>query len=196
MLANLRTTAAALALVLAAIPAVVPAAGAELGEDGLHKQPWFTTSFKDVAEDMADAKAAGKRLAIVFEQRGCIYCAKLHEEVLSDPKVADYIKENFVVVQYNLFGDEEVTDTDGESLSEKEAARKWRVVYTPTFLFLPEEVRQGEDAGRAAVATMPGAFGKGTTLNMFRWVAEKGYAGEEHFQKYHARKLAEGGQGD
>ena len=196
MLANLRTTTAALALVLAAIPAVVPAAGAELGEDGLHKQPWFTTSFKDVAEDMADARAAGKRLAIVFEQRGCIYCAKLHEEVLSDPKVADYIKENFVVVQYNLFGDEEVTDTDGESLSEKEAARKWRVVYTPTFLFLPEEVRQGEDAGRAAVATMPGAFGKGTTLNMFRWVAEKGYAGEEHFQKYHARKLAEGGQGD
>jgi hypothetical protein len=24
---------------------------------------------------------------------------------------------------------------------------------------------------------------------MFQWVAEKGYEGDEHFQKYHARKL-------
>jgi hypothetical protein len=38
---------------------------------------------------------------------------------------------------------------------------------------------------------MPGAFGKWTTLNMFRWVHEKGYEGEEHFQKYHARKFLE-----
>ena len=38
---------------------------------------------------------------------------------------------------------------------------------------------------------MPGAFGKWTTLDMFRWVHEKGYEGDEHFQKYHARKLNE-----
>ena len=168
-----------------------PAHAFEIGEDGLHKQPWFSSTFKDIAEDIADATAQGKRLAIVFEQRGCIYCKKLHETVLSDPKVADYISKNFVVVQYNLFGDEEVTDSDGDTLAEKAAARKWRVVYTPTFMFMPETLPEGEDAGRAAVSTMPGAFGKGTTLNMFRWVAEKGYDGEEHFQKYHARKLAE-----
>ena len=34
---------------------------------------------------------------------------------------------------------------------------------------------------------MPGAFGKGTFLDMFNWVREKGYEGDEHFQKYHAR---------
>ena len=31
-------------------------------------------------------------------------------EVLADPEVRDYIKEHFMVVQYNMFGDEEVTD--------------------------------------------------------------------------------------
>lgn len=167
------------------------ALSAELGDDGLHKQSWFTSSFRDMAEDIQTAKDEGKRLAIIFEQRGCIYCKRLHETVLSDPKVSDYIKSNFLVIQYNMFGDEEVTDLDGETLTEKTAARKWRLYYTPTIMFLPEEAPEGKDTAQAAVSVMPGAFGKGTTLNMFKWVMEKGYDGNEHFQKYHARKLAE-----
>ena len=43
----------------------------------------------------------------------------------------------------------------------------------------------------STVATMPGAFGKWTFLNMFRWVHEKGYDSDEHFQKYHARIINE-----
>ncbi|MGI9355389.1 MAG: thioredoxin family protein [Rhizobiaceae bacterium] len=169
----------------------VTATAAEVGEDGLHKQSWFATSFRDMAEDIHTAKDEGKRLAIIFEQRGCIYCRKLHQEVLSDEKVANYIKDNFMVVQYNLYGDEEVTDLDGETLTEKTAARKWRVVFTPTIIFLPEEADDKKDVGQAAVSTIPGAFGKGTTLHMFEWVKAKGYGGEEPFQKYHARRLRE-----
>lgn len=164
---------------------------ATMGEDGLHKQDWFSITFKDVAEDIADANAADKRLVLVFEQRGCIYCAKMHETLLSDPEVAQYIKENFHVVQFNLFGDEEVTDMDGEALSEKLAARKWAVVFTPTMLFMPEQAVEGVSAAEAAVAKMPGAFGKLTFLHLFQWVNEKGYESDEHFQKYHARKIEE-----
>ncbi|WP_425602901.1 thioredoxin family protein [Hoeflea algicola] len=159
----------------------------ELGEDGLHKQNWFSMTFRDVAEDIETAKADGKRLVMIFEQRGCIYCAKMHEELLADPEVAEFIKANFMVVQYNMFGDEEVTDLDGETLTEKTAARKWGYVFTPTLVFLPEDAPDNVPVAQAAVATMPGAFGKWTFLNMFKWVSEKGYEGEEHFQKYHAR---------
>ena len=60
----------------------------EIGEDGLHKQPWFAVTFKDMQEDLTDAGDAGKRLAVIFEQRGCIYCRKLHEEVFSDPEIS------------------------------------------------------------------------------------------------------------
>ncbi|MEX3008123.1 thioredoxin family protein [Hoeflea sp. TYP-13] len=169
----------------------MPVSAASVGEDGLHKQDWFSITFKDVGEDIETARESGKRLAIVFEQRGCIYCAKMHEELLSDPEVADYIKANFNVVQFNMFGDEEVTDIDGEVLTEKTAARKWGVVFTPTILFLPDEAPAEGNAAEVAVAKMPGAFGKWTFLNMFRWVNEKGYAGEEHFQKYHARIIDE-----
>ncbi|MEZ5809059.1 MAG: thioredoxin family protein [Zhengella sp.] len=170
----------------------IAAQAAEIGDDGLHKQAWFANTFRDVAEDIETAASEGKRLAIVFEQRGCIYCRAMHEKILSDPEVADYIKANYMVVQYNMFGDTEVTDLDGEELSEKNAARKWGFVFTPTIVFLPEAVPEGETTvAKAAVAIMPGAFGKNTFLNMFRWVREKGYEGEEHFQKYHARIINE-----
>ncbi len=161
---------------------------ATIGDDGLHKQDWFALTFRDIAEDIETAAAEGKRLALVFEQRGCIYCAKMHEELLSDPEVAEYLQEHFLVVQYNMFGDEEVTDLDGEVLTEKTAARKWGYVFTPTIVFLPHEVPSDSmSVSKAAVATMPGAFGKWTFLNMFKWVYERGYDGNEHFQKYHAR---------
>ena len=173
---------------------------AEVGDDGLHKEAWFTITFRDIADDIAQAKAEGKRLALTFEQRGCIYCAQMHEKILSDPEVRDYISANFMVVQYNMFGDEEVTDLDGETLTEKTAARRWGYVFTPTIVFLPEEAPEGKTVAEAAVATMPGAFGKWTFLNMFRWVREKGYERDEHFQQYHARIInelrAEGRLGD
>lgn len=165
----------------------------EIGDDGLHKEDWFSLTFKDVADDIQAAKEEGKRLVLVFEQRGCIYCKKMHEELLTDPEVRDYIKTNFKVVQYNLFGDEEVTDLDGETLTEKSAGRRWSVVFTPTILFMPEDVPEKGTAGEAAVAIMPGLFGKQTFLNMFEWVRTKGYNTDEHFQKYHARRLVEKG---
>jgi len=162
---------------------------ASIGEDGIHKQDWFSITFKDVAEDISDASAQGKRLVLLFEQRGCIYCAKMHETILSDPEVASYLQEHFHVVQFNLFGDEEVIDMDGQALAEKAAARKWGVVFTPTMLFMPEQAIDGTSVSDAAVARMPGAFDKLTFLHLFQWVKEKGYESDEHFQKYHARKI-------
>src|SRR5690606_13764435 len=108
--------------------------------------------------------------------------------VFSRADVADYISDNFFVVQLNLHGDIEVTDFDGETLTEKQAARKWGLLFTPTFLFLPETVDEGQTVQQAAVAMMPGAFGAGTTLDLLTWVREKRYLpeGEEDFQRYHA----------
>ncbi len=177
--------------ILALLAAGSTLAAAEVGDDGLHKEDWFSITFRDIREDIAAAKSDGKRLAIVFEQRGCIYCAAMHEKILSDPEVRDFIEANFMVVQYNMFGDEEVTDLDGEVLSEKKAARKWGYVFTPTIVFLPEDAPAGKSVSEVSVATMPGAFGKWTFLNMFRWVHEKGYQKDEHFQIYHARIIQE-----
>ena len=164
---------------------------AEIGDDGLHKAPWMRDTFKDLAEDLEEATAEGKRLMVMIEQRGCIYCKKMHEEVFVVPEIASFIEDNFFVVQLNMFGDVEVTDFDGTTLSEKQMAKKWGLLFTPTILFFPSEVGDDVTAPSASVAMMPGAFGRYTTFNMLNWVVEEGYNSDENFQKYHARKFAE-----
>lgn len=169
-----------------------PLAAAQLGDDGLHKTEWMRDTFKDLREDLDEANAEGKRLMLMFEQRGCIYCTKMHEEVFPRPEIAAYMNENYFVVQLNLHGATEVTDFDGEVLSEREMARKWGMLFTPTMLFLPQEVAE-VPAPQAAVAMMPGAFGPGTVLDMLTWVVEERYLDQstEDFQRYHARRIQE-----
>ena len=183
--------------ILALLIMPLTAIAAELGDDGLYKTDWMRDTFKDLNEDLAEANAEGKRLLIIFEQRGCIYCTKMHEEVFPTEPLNTYLKENFFVVQMNLYGDIEVTDFDGETLTEKNAARKWGMLFTPSMLFLPEEVPEGQTAMQAAVTMMPGAFGKGTTLDMLTWVNEKRYELDngEDFQRYHARMIQERSDG-
>jgi len=163
----------------------------EIGDDGLHKTPWMRTTFLDMREDLASANIEGKRLLILVEQRGCIYCNKMHDEVFTVPDIEKYIVDHYFVVQLNMFGDIPVTDFDGETLSEKKMARKWRLMFTPTLIFLPEQVPEGQSLLDAAVTMMPGAFGKFTTRHLLHWIVEKRYLGDEPFQKYHARMLIE-----
>lgn len=178
---------------LAAALLAMPAAAVELGDDGLHKAEWMRDTFKDLQEDLAEANAEGKRMAIIFEQRGCVYCQKMHQEVFPEPVLHDYIMENYFIIQMDLYGATEITDFDGEALAEKDAARKWGILFTPTILFLPEEVGEDQTAQSAAVSTIPGAFALGTTLDMFTWVNEKRYELDngEDFQRYHARRIRE-----
>lgn len=182
---------------LAALLLALPLPAAELGDDGLHKTDWMRETFKDLREDLAEANSEDKRLMLIVEQRGCIYCTRMHEQVFPRPEIDAYLRENFFVVQINLHGDTEVTDFDGEVLSEKAATRKWGLLFTPSILFLPEEVPEGESAAEAAVALMPGAFEAATTRDMLTWVDEKRYAldTDEDFQRYHARRIQERASG-
>lgn len=163
---------------------------AEMGDDGLHKAAWMRETFKDLSEDLEEATAEGKRLAVIIEQQNCMYCKKMHEEVFSDPYIYDYLMENFFVVQINMFGNVEVTDFDGETLEERDMVSKWGMLFTPTMMFFPSEVTQDRPAAQTMVAAMPGAFAKGTTRDLLTWVNENLY--EEpgaSFQKYHAEQF-------
>ncbi len=179
--------------VLACVFIAGQVAAATMGDDGLHKADWMHDTFKDLQEDLAEANAEGKRLLVIIEQRGCIYCRKMHEEVFVEPMIEELLHEKFFVIQINMFGDVEVTDFDGEAMAEKDVVKRWGALFTPVMMFFPEEVGDDMTAQQAAVAAMPGAFGKWTTFNLLNWVLEKGYDSDEPFQKYHARKFAEQG---
>ncbi len=200
----------ALALMLlgfaaAAVPAVAeealpPPVGPEnprvepILEDGHYRQSWFALSFLDLREDFAEAKAAGLRLAIIFEQRGCPYCAKLHTEVLAQKYINDYLRQNFRVLQLDLWGSREVTDFDGTRLSEKALAERWGVIFTPTIVFFKDDLSGLEGKwGRALEATerLPLSYGRDTFFDLIVWVRHKLYERDRNFQRFHLQRLAE-----
>ncbi len=192
MSAMLNAARLSVALLLSLTLVTVAAAEPRIGDDGLYKQPWFVESFLDLREDLADAQAADKRLAIIWEQRGCPYCKDLHTVNLGKPEISEYIKANFAIIQLNLWGDREVTDVDGEVTTEKKLARKWGVVFTPTIHFLPEatELDQSQAGNRQLVAVMPGYFRPFHFARMFEYVKERRYE-HDHFQKYLSEKAEE-----
>lgn len=181
------------ALAMPALPTVAGAATeATVGDNGLFTQPWFHESFLDLAEDMAEAKDAGKHLAIIFEQRGCPYCREMHRVNLAREEITDYIKQHFMVLQLDLWGSREVTDFDGETLEERALARKWRVTYTPTISFFSNEIdlASKQDGRDLETARMPGYFKPYHFVSMFEYVAG-GHWKKEHFQKYIQAKFDE-----
>ena len=107
--------------------ATTPLLEAEKGDDGIWHQKWFVQGFLDLKDDHAGARAKGKSFAVVFEQRGCVYCTKMHTDVLAQPYINAYVAANFDIVQLDLFGSREVTDFDGEKLPEKSAQRIFKV---------------------------------------------------------------------
>ena len=102
------------------------------------KPQWFKNSFLDINEDIAEAKAEGKRLMLYFYQDGCPYCKKLLEDNFGQRAIADKTRNNFDVVPINIWGDREITIGD-QMQTEKQLAAQLRVMYTPTLIFFNEE---------------------------------------------------------
>ncbi len=101
-----------------------PIAPPEMGDDGLYTQPLFIHTFLDSREDLIDTKRHGKRFAVVWEQKGCSACKRLHFVNFRVPEVRDFVRDNFDLLQLNVHGPREVTDFDGAVLEERQLARR------------------------------------------------------------------------
>ena len=125
---------------------VNPAKAEKLTEDGLHTQDWFIQdSFLELADDAQNAIDGGKRLVVMWELKGCPYCAETHRVNFQDERIVAYMKQHFDVLQLNYIGSKRVTDFQGEELSEKEMGKRYAVRYTPTIQFFPDDITGLED---------------------------------------------------
>jgi thioredoxin-related protein len=173
---------------------VTPRVEPTLEPDGLYHQSWFQLSFLNLKDDFAEAKAAGRRFAVIFEQRGCPYCIKLHTEVLAQRYINDYLRQNFTIVQLDLWGAREVTDFDGTVLPERALAERWGVIFTPTVVFFKDDLaglqgKWGRDL--EAIERLPLSYGRDTFYDLFVWVRHKLYERDRNFQRFHISRIAE-----
>jgi thioredoxin-related protein len=119
-------------------PSDAPTKGAFYGGVTTEYPAWFKNSFLSLKEDVAEAKASGRRVILLFTQDNCPYCHLLVERNLSQRDIETTLKSRFDVIQINLWGDREVTGLDGVTATEKNFAAALKVQFTPTILFLDE----------------------------------------------------------
>jgi len=152
-------------------------AQAVMTDDGFYTEPWFLESFLELADDLTAAGEKNKRLAIMWELRGCPYCKETHLVNFARPEIADYVKTRFEILQLNIVGSREVTDFDGEKLSEKLFARKYGVRAVPTFQFFPDKIAGLADKTprEREVARAQGYIEPTPFLDVFRFVADRDY---------------------
>ncbi len=97
------------------------------------------SSFLNLKQDAEEAAQAGKQLMLMFEQEGCVYCMEMRRVNFADREIAEFIAAHFDLIQLDIWGDREVTDFTGRTLSEKDYARELKVQFTPMTLFVNGE---------------------------------------------------------
>ncbi len=85
---------------------------------------------------------------LFFYQARCKWC-KLMDEVINDPSIKDILRENANVIKIDAFGKDKLP---GQGMTGSELARKYRVLGTPTLIFL--------GAGRQELLRIPGVLTK------------------------------------
>ena len=87
--------------------------------------------YKDYEAGMAAARAQGKPVLIDFTGFGCVNCRKMEAAVWTDPRVADRLTKDFVLI--SLYVDDktplpspiEVTDEQGQTKTLRSIGAKW-----------------------------------------------------------------------
>jgi thioredoxin-related protein len=74
---------------------------------------WFAESLLHLPDDVAEATREGKRVMLYFGQDGCPYCKRLLEVNFRDPAIASKAQRNLVALALYIWGDRDVTWTDG-----------------------------------------------------------------------------------
>ena len=90
-------------------------------------------------EGMAAAKAQGKPVLIDFTGFGCVNCRKMEAAVWTDPKVADMLTNDFILI--SLYVDDktplkepyEVTDSEGNTKTLRTVGAKWSYLQSQKF---------------------------------------------------------------
>lgn len=140
---------------------------------------WFKRSFLDLQEDLKESTDNGKKgLIVYFGQKRCPYCQMLIDVNFGQKEIENYTREHFDLVPIDIWGVEEVTDVDGNVLTQREFAKREQTNFTPSLLFFNED---GEQVMRLRGYYPPYEF-----MAALQYVAE-GHYKREKFKVYLAR---------
>lgn len=148
-------------------------------EEPLEHPDWFKISLGDLNDDIAEARANGKfGIMVYYGQARCAYCEQFLEINLTDDSILRYVREHFDVIPVDIWGIEDIVDTDGNSYSERELSIRYKTNFTPSLVFYD---RDGKPVYRLRGYYPPYQF-----RAALHYVAE-GFYRVEKFRDYLAR---------
>lgn len=171
-----RRTVLALAF---ALPALGSAHGTEedVAAPSLVAEPWFLQAPSDLAADAARAGAQGRHLMVLWERAGNPECAEIHQKILRDATIADFVRSRFLVAQLDLSGSRQIADLDGERLPEAKLGEKYGVRFTPTIQVFAADSATKAPRQRELVR-LQGFVEPAHALAVFHFVADRAYETE------------------
>ncbi len=97
---------------------------------------WFKLSLGDLNDDLEEARNSGKKGIITyFGQKRCAYCEQFFKTSLADNDIQNYLRKHYDIIAFDIWGIEEVTDTDGKQYTERELSLHYKTNFTPSLVF-------------------------------------------------------------
>ncbi|MGD2052834.1 MAG: thioredoxin fold domain-containing protein [Gammaproteobacteria bacterium] len=105
-------------------------------EEALVYPDWFKLSMGDLNEDIKEAARAGKSgILVYFGQKRCAYCEQFLKENLGAADIEHYIREYYDIIPIDIWGIEDIVDTNGETYTERELSIRYKTNFTPSLVF-------------------------------------------------------------
>jgi thioredoxin-related protein len=102
------------------------------------KTPRYAFRDHPMITEATDLQAlAAKPLAVLFEDKSCVDCDKLHDGYLQDPEVLK-ILEKYTLVRLDALSDDPITAVDGTRTTPREYAADLDLTYRPGFVLFDE----------------------------------------------------------
>ena len=109
-------------------------------EEELVYPDWFKLSLGDLRDDLREAKDAGKKGIITyFGQKRCAYCEQFFKTSLADVEIQNYLRDHYDVIAFDIWGIDDIIDTDGTTYTERELSIKYKTNFTPSLVFYDAE---------------------------------------------------------
>ena len=148
-------------------------------EEELTYPDWFKLSLGDLNDDLNEATLAGKQGIITyFGQKRCAYCEQFFETSLADPDIKNYLLKHYDLIAFDIWGIDDIIDTDGNQYSERELSIRYKTNFTPSLVFYNNE--------GTAVFRLRGFYPPYKFRAALKYVAEEFYK-KESFSEYIAR---------
>jgi len=146
---------------------------------------FFNETWGDLPEELQKAKDEGKKgILIFFELVECPFCHYMKKNVLNQAKVQKFYRKHFLNFVVDIEGDVEMVNLKGETVKQKDFAKKNRVRATPVIAYYNLDVKM-----------IYRHTGKTSGVDEFMWLGEyivkELYKKKIRFSRYKKQKRAE-----